>query len=256
MRILLISAGECADADIVMEVADPAVSSSIPYHRTEAIPVRLGNVFIDRLPRESLAECLQRLSESGSSRRVVSCRTRDVIRARQDWAFRDLLLSTDLVIGSGSGIRFLGILARARLDPVAYPAHVAEITLATAASQGWKVFFLGGRRDEVFNFAHEASRRHSGLRIVGALEGLKNHDDEDAAQRLVQRVNESGADVILTSPSTRAGEEFAYRYRRALDSPLVVTVWGGFDAGFKERLLAPASTLPAYITLALQTIWG
>ncbi len=241
---------------IVMEVAEPAFSSSIPYHRTEALPVRLGNVFIDRLPRESLAECLVRLSESGSSRRVVSCRTRDVIRARRDWAFRGLLLSTDLVIGSGSGIRFLGMLARVRLQPVAYPADVARTTLATASSQGWKVFFLGGRKDEVFNFAHEAPRRHPGLKIVGALEGLKDHDDEDAAQRLVKRVNESGADIILTSPSTRASEEFAYIYRRVLDSPLVVTVWGGFNAGIKERLLAPASTVPAYVALALQTLWG
>jgi UDP-N-acetyl-D-mannosaminuronic acid transferase (WecB/TagA/CpsF family) len=243
-----------ADSHSGMEVADPAFAATAPVHRSKYPPARLGSVYVDRLPWESYVGCLADLLASGTPCRVASCRARDLMRAREDPAFRRLLLSSDLVVGTGNGMRLLSKLARAGLSTVSYTSVMARVTLTTAADHGWNVFFLGGREREVFNFAHEAPRTHPGLRIVGALEGPRLMDDDAGARRLVERINDSGADIILGSPGSAAGEAFTYAYRDELDPRLVVNLWDGFSTGFRATLMTPASTIPAFIGLAMKTI--
>ncbi len=127
-------------------------------------------------------------------------------------------------------------------------------TLITAIDNGWKVFFLGGHRSEVFAFAHQAPQKYPGLKVVGALEGLKSADDDAGARRLIGRLNASRADIILASPRTPAAESFMFDYRDELAPRLVVNLWGGFDARLMERLTAPVSTIPVYVSLALRTL--
>jgi len=157
-------------------------------------------------------------------------------------------------MGTGSGIRVLSWLTRAGITPAPFAADMARRTLTAAIDNGWKVFFLGGHRNEVFNFAHQAPKRHPGLKIVGALEGLKSADDEAGARRLIERLNDSGADIILGSPRTPAAESFTLDYRDELTPRIVVNLWGGFDARLMERLTAPVSTIPGFVGLAMRAL--
>jgi len=234
-----------------MSTSGPA---AVPTLQLQWHPLSIAGLAIDPISREVWPSVLETLVAAGDRCTIATCRSRDLLRAREDRAFHRTLETADLVIGTGGGMAFLGLLQGVTHRPPSHPGEVVGITLAAAARRGWGIFFLGSTDTDAFDFSHEAVREHPGLRVAGALKTPRDPEDESAAARLASQVNASGASILLCAPTTEGGETFMRKHRGLFDAPVVLSVFGGFRGGLKHRLQAPAAILTGYLPLVFDAL--
>lgn len=95
------------------------------------------------------------------------------------------------------------------------------------------VFLLGSRPEIVGQAAAELGRLPK-VRIVGCQDGYSLWDDEAA---VIDRINRSGADVLLVALGNPLQENWILRNRQALDATVIVAVGAlfSFVSGYKPR---------------------
>ena len=200
-------------------VAPPAVSGLTASRHA-------GLDLLHPAPQDT-ATLYERAVQNGAGVSIGACRVVDLARAVRDPGRHGILRAHDHLVADGPGPGTLARLAGLRI-PEAATASPVDLLLWSAARHQWRVYFLGGRDQQVFEFAHMASQRYGRLRIAGAWTPGPTFDVRREADRLIDRVNGARADVLLSAPRTRHGEAFPLLHRDALDVSLTLTRFGGF----------------------------
>lgn len=172
---------------------------------------------LEALGRAVLADADERLA-------LVACRRADLRRSRRDERFRALLEAADLLLPVGRlfSWRVGGPSATARDGAAALGA-----ICAAAADAEAKLFVLGGRDAEPFEWASRAGYRYPGLLIAGAATFGVDARDAEGEARLVRRMADAGADVVLLVPQSEAELRFAAERRGDLPGRIVFVLLGG-----------------------------
>lgn len=106
-----------------------------------------------------------------------------------------------------------------------------------AAVSGWKVFFLGGRGGVGGQSAARLQARYRRLQIVGTFEGSPDPKDE---AEILERINESGAEMLFVAYGAPAQDLWIQRQRGKLTNVRVaIGVGGAFDFIAKRIRRAP-----------------
>ena len=167
--------------------------------------VTLGGVELDLPTDDDLDALLTFAMGSETMVHVTALRLRDLARARRDKRFRERLEHVAVVLPEGTARLVASKLVRAGPS---LSADVLERTLATAHAHGWRVFFLGGKHSAPFDWARRARQRHPGIAIAGACAPGPDFRDDEGDERLVKRIRETGADIVMATPMTPRGEDF------------------------------------------------
>lgn len=221
-------------------------------HTGSAGRLRLAGVDVQFPGAQGVSGLLEDLVRDGGCRSVASCGVPDLLRARRDPRFRHLLRQTDLLLGEGWGVRTLARLAGVHPPADANRPDLLATVVHACAQQGWRLFMLGGRGEEVYGRAQELAVRFPGLSLAGAY-AIRGHlDDAGRAGRLVRRINGTAPDILLCGPVDECSERFPHLFRNRLKAALAVTVWGGFTRGLRETLDLPAVSLAGCMGLLLE----
>ena len=116
--------------------------------------------------------------------------------AQQDVNFRNILQRADLRIADG-----VGLLWAAKRQGVTLPQRVTGsdgiyVICEQASKLGWKLFFLGAGKGIAEQAAERLRVQYPELQVVGTYAGSPSADEED---EIVERVNRSGADILLVA---------------------------------------------------------
>lgn len=180
-------------------------------------------------------------------RHIITLNAEILYRAQSDPRLMEIINKADLVTPDGSGTVW-GVkqLTGHEVERVTGIDLMTE--LCRQSSQcGWKVFLLGGKP----GIADEAGRRledRDNTRVVGMLNGYFQPEDEES---IVERINDSGADILFVALGAPKQELWIDRYRERLEVPVAIGVGGSFDviSGQVER--APA----AFRKMGLEWLW-
>lgn len=103
-----------------------------------------------------------------------------------------------------------------------------------ANERGWKLFFLGAGEGVAQKAADVLHEKHPNLQIVGIYGGSPSPDEED---KIVQMVNDSGADILLVAYGAPKQDLWIARNLPRLKCKMAMGIGGSFDfiAGIVPR---------------------
>jgi len=146
--------------------------------------------------------------------------------ATDEPAFREVLNSAGTVFGDGTGVRWAARQRGIRLRDNLVGTDLVPELFAATAGQGRRYYLVGADPDTIRRAAQTAQERFPGWTLAGFHHGYINNTQSAS---VVQRVNASGADVLLVGMGNPLQEQWIHRHEHALRVPVVIGVGGLFD---------------------------
>jgi len=143
---------------------------------------------------------------------------------------KDELLRMSVIYCDIINIDGMGVLLGARMLGVDVPERVAGVDLfhallAMSASRGYTVYLLGAKHEIVAETARRVQQLYPGLKLAGYHHGYFWDDEE----KIVNKVRETGAQLLFVAITSPAKENFINRWRDQLGVNFVMGVGGTFD---------------------------
>lgn len=182
--------------------------------------------------RQTLDEISMRM-DAGIFTQHVVVNVAKVVNMRHDSALREAVNGCDVVNIDG-----MGVVWGARLLGIDVPERVAGIDLffrllEMAQQRGDSVFFLGAKQNVVDEAVRRLQLRYPRLKVVGWHHGYFWNDEEE----VVQKISDSGADLLFVAVTSPKKEQFIHRWRVKLGVRFAMGVGGTLDivAGKTKR---------------------
>jgi N-acetylglucosaminyldiphosphoundecaprenol N-acetyl-beta-D-mannosaminyltransferase len=157
-----------------------------------------------------------------------------VMTMQRDVQLREAVTDCEMVLADGQSVVWASRILRVPL-----PERVAGIDLflellAEAAHRGYRVYFLGARRDVLARMLEEINRRFPSLQIAGAYDGYFPPNEESSVAEEIRR---SGAHLLFVGMSSPKKELFVQQWGKTTGARVVHGVGGSFDvlAGLTNR---------------------
>jgi N-acetylglucosaminyldiphosphoundecaprenol N-acetyl-beta-D-mannosaminyltransferase len=160
---------------------------------------------------------------------VSALATHGLTEAARNAEFGDLVNSIDLVTPDGQPVRWaMNAMHRTGLSERVYGPDLVAAVCAEAAKEGMSIYLYGSTAETCRAVADELPRRYPGLRVAGV------HPDrfrdatpvEDADD--VQRIRESGADIVLVGRGCPRQERWVAQHRGVVPVPMLA-IGAAFD---------------------------
>ncbi|MGP5276132.1 WecB/TagA/CpsF family glycosyltransferase [Pseudomonas helleri] len=174
--------------------------------------------------KETVSTIGQRIAKKEFTQHVV-VNVAKLVNMRSDVALRDSVETCDIINIDGMGVvlgaRFLGFNVPERVAGVDLFHELLEMS----AEKDFSVFLLGATDDVVAKTAEKAKQLYPKLKISGYHHGYF-WDDEAA---MVEKIRESGAQLLFVAITSPKKENFINRWRDQLGVDFVMGVGGTFD---------------------------
>jgi N-acetylglucosaminyldiphosphoundecaprenol N-acetyl-beta-D-mannosaminyltransferase len=149
-----------------------------------------------------------------------------VMIAQDDPDFMRVLRAADLCVADGVGLLFAARYLGHPLPERVTGSDGVPLIAQRAAREGWKLFLLGAGPGVAEQAAARLVARHPGLQVAGTYTGHPSPDEEEA---IVERVNGSGADILLVAYGAPRQDLWIARNRARLKVHVAMGVGGTFD---------------------------
>ncbi len=162
----------------------------------------------------------------GERKRVAFINADCVNQAATNPAYQDALSRMTTLLPDGSGLSLAARLKGESLTDNLNGTDLFPMICQEARRTGRSIYFLGGKPGVADDAANAAASALPGLRIAGCEHG---YFDRSAEGKVVERINESGADILLVALGAPHQEQFIDRHGDALSPTLCMGVGGLFD---------------------------
>lgn len=143
--------------------------------------------------------------------------------------FAACLNRADALFADGSGVRLAAKSSGFGLVSNLNGTDMLPKICHMAAKQGKSLFFLGGAPGIAEKAAQNLQESHRGLKIAGTHHGFFGFDDAQASSDMVDKINASGADIVLVGFGSPHQEFWSERFSEALHCQSILAVGGLFD---------------------------
>lgn len=170
-----------------------------------------------------LDQAVARLEQARSSRQRCFLSTPNlnfIVASQQNALFRESVCQSDLSLADGMPLIWI-----ARLLGIPLPERVSgsglfERLRGQAASR-WKVFFFGGQAGVGEAACRAIGEHEAGMSAVGHLYPGLGSVAQMSQSGWIDRINDSGADLLLVSLGAAKGQQWIVRNLPALKPPVV-----------------------------------
>jgi len=215
--------------------------------------IELLGVPADCVNMDQALEAVDNMINGNRAETVIAVNPEKIIKAQNDPALLDFLQRAGLLIPDGIGVilasRMLGLGVMERVPGSELMPAICE----RAPKSGYKLFLFGASPEVNQKTVEVLRERYPGIQIVGNQHGYI--DDEDMPQ-LVQRINDSQAQLLLIALGSPKQELWMDKYLPQLNVKVCQGVGGTFDviAGRVKRapLLFRKAHLEWFYRLASQ----
>jgi N-acetylglucosaminyldiphosphoundecaprenol N-acetyl-beta-D-mannosaminyltransferase len=188
--------------------------------------IEILGIPVDCLTRSSVLERLDGLLTAPGLATILAVNPEKVMKAREDRWLAQQLHAATLLLPDGIGIVWAArILKLGQLERVAGADLAVEIC-GWAAERGHGVFLYGAAEDVNRSAAEELQRKFPRLTLAGRQHG---YVPADAMPELIQRINASGARILLVALGSPRQEHWIADHRGQLQVKICQGVGGTFD---------------------------
>lgn len=190
-------------------------------------PLEVLGVEVDRVSRRDALNRVGTFLTTPGCKQIVTLNPEYVMLAGRDPELMEMINCSELCVPDGMGIVWASrLLGKPLQDRITGTGLLPEIC-AMAAENGLSVFFLGGKPGVAELAAGELSHRYPGLKVAGTSSADPGVETDDET---VQRVNESGADILAVAYGCPKQDFWIGRNRKKLVNVRVaIGVGGAFD---------------------------
>lgn len=199
--------------------------------------VTVNTVPFDVLTEDTFSSAITQFKECGNSHVVHFLAAHPTVVARQVPAYRDLLVSGDLVVSDGTPIALTMITKDRRARRITSTDGFFRVC-ADGVSHGLRHYFVGGANGAVAEAIREnLNASFIDIQIVGFEVPPFRPYEDDEFEELVASIKASDADVVWVGLGAPKQEVLSHRLRTANAAPAIVTIGATFDfvAGTKPR---------------------
>jgi N-acetylglucosaminyldiphosphoundecaprenol N-acetyl-beta-D-mannosaminyltransferase len=189
----------------------------------ERVPEILG------LPMDNmtLMEAVNATLEPSETVRQISFINVDCVnKSVTDHDYRRILRESNLRLADGIGLRIAGKILREEIRQNVNGTDMFPVLCDEMQKRGMKLFLLGGRPGVAEDVAKWIAKRLSADVVAGFRDGYFKRSDEP---EIVERINQSGADVLLVAMGAPLQEKWIERNRASLRVRSALGVGGLFD---------------------------
>jgi len=170
-----------------------------------------------------------------------------VLLAQDDWEFKDILNTGDLVVPDG-----VGIVIASKFNEIKIKERVAGCDLVFSLFDAVKgtrtVYLLGGKPGVAEKAKINMESKFSGLKVVGFHDGYFEAKEE---RSIIKEIRELSPDILLVGTGFPKQEKWIFKYKNKIPVKLTAGIGGSIDimAGTVKR--APA----VMRALGLEWLW-
>ena len=195
--------------------------------------IHVAGVPIDPLTLEDAIKAANLLMKDGRQHFAVTPNPEMALLADRDKEFAKVLDKADLAVCDGFGLALAARLYKERVPEVVTGTDLAFGLAWLCAKRGYKLYLLGGEGETAKAAGKHLTNQFPGLVIGGAesgglIERQKGKWRQDG--RIVQRINDSGAQVLFVALGHGKQEKWIHDHLQRL--PLVrlaIGIGGAFD---------------------------
>jgi N-acetylglucosaminyldiphosphoundecaprenol N-acetyl-beta-D-mannosaminyltransferase len=212
---------------------EPSTSQATPSFSAEKLEdletVWIWGLPFARLDRYETIEAVERLIRRGEPSFFITANVQYAMLCDGDPCLAEVNRQAAFLVADGMPIVWYSQLLGRRLPERVAGSDLIYLLARRAAERGHRVFFVGGKPGVAAAAATVLSWRYPGLQIAGVeapeLESLSAEEH----QRLVERIREAHADLLLAALGQPKGELWLAANYRALGVPVSVQVGATFD---------------------------
>ncbi|MEO1287128.1 MAG: WecB/TagA/CpsF family glycosyltransferase [Chloroflexota bacterium] len=166
------------------------------------------------------------VKETNRPHMVCTINPEFVMMAQHDSIFKSILKRADLCVPDGAGLLWAGRVLKTPIKERVTGSDGVPRIAEEASARGWKLFFLGASEGIAEEAAHILTEQNPTLKIVGTYAGSPAPEEE---ADIVERVNRSGADILLVAYGAPKQEKWIARNIPRLNVKMAMGVGGTFD---------------------------
>jgi N-acetylglucosaminyldiphosphoundecaprenol N-acetyl-beta-D-mannosaminyltransferase len=209
---------------------DPLELSKTHMSRFQSRSINILGVRVDDVSCEQVIEDILR-DASAKKKAVLSyVNVHAVNLAFKTRWFKDFLNASDIVFCDGFGVKYAaGILYGRKIERFTPPDWLPDL-IARGSKQGLTFFFLGSRPGVVEIAAKKMAELTPGFLPVGMDHGYLSKDQSsEENQALIQKINRSGADILVVGFGMPVQEKWILENRDNLGAAVILPVGAAFD---------------------------
>ncbi len=192
--------------------------------RVDVLGVRVSAI---DLP-EAVAE-ITRWIDEGERHYVCVTGVHGVMESQADATLLEIHNRSGLTTPDGMPMVWSGRWAGASwMDRVYGPDLMLDVC-AVAAERGWKSFFYGGKEGVAEMLTERLTARFPGLKVVGTYSPPFRPLTDEEDTEIVDRINDSGADLVWVGLSTPKQEKWMADHIDRLSASVLFGVGAAFD---------------------------
>lgn len=192
----------------------------------EREPTELFGLPLVNADREDVAHALVQRAAKGMRSTVAFINAHCINTLMSDAAYGRALSHADALLPDGSGLAIAAWMAGQRIADNLNGTDLFPLICREAAAQEQGLFLLGGQPGVATAASATMRQMVPGLDVCGTQHGFLSVDDEET---LIDRINASGATILLVGLGVPHQEKWIAKYRSRIDVPVILGVGGLFD---------------------------
>lgn len=167
--------------------------------------------------------------ETGERHYVCVTGVHGVMESQRDPELKDIHNASGLTTPDGMPMVWAGRRAGADWMDRVYGPDLMLNVLSRAAERGWSSYLYGGKDGVPELLAKKLTERLPGVKIAGMYSPPFRQLSEDEDAEIVDRINDSGAQLVWVGLSTPKQERWMAAHRDRLQAPALFGVGAAFD---------------------------
>ena len=147
----------------------------------------------------------------------------------------DVIGKADITLPDGIGVVKAAKILKTPLKGRVAGFDAGKLLISRAASENFKIFFLGGKPGIAEEAAKKLSEEYPGTEFVGCNDGYFKKEGEES-DRIIEKINESGADVLFVCLGAPTQEKWINANREKMPGVKLFLGLGGSLDGYSGNV--------------------
>lgn len=169
------------------------------------------------------------LDQSANEKVAFFVNAHSVNLSSKSKSFFQSLLQASHLFADGSGMRLAAISKNIRLQANLNGTDMLPELCEQAQANNKSVFLLGGKQGIAEKTAANLVKKYPKLTIAGTEHGYFDHNNQAQNNQLIEKINQSGANILLVGFGSPMQESWCLQYADKLNCQRILAVGGLFD---------------------------